>query len=147
MVHITYPILCMSYSYTYITFMLIYYTICYVLFSCTVIMYSFHILFILLSLSCTVLVHIIFVSLTLCFLYLYTCHTIIAWQCYASHIISSLFTCHNQIIYFMFHACKYQRSGYMRLIKARRRYTHYTKQWYYQGPKALYSLYEIVVVS
>ena len=36
MVHITYPILCMSYSYKYITFMVIYYTICYVLCSSTV---------------------------------------------------------------------------------------------------------------
>ena len=61
MVHITYPILCMSYSYTYITFMVIYYTICYVLCSSTVhvlcsythfiycihvlFMYSFYILF------------------------------------------------------------------------------------------------------
>ena len=87
MVHITYPILCMSYSYTYITFMVIYYTSCYVLFSCTVIMYCFHILyscivsctvfiycfpvilFILLSLSCTVLVHILFVYCTLYFPY------------------------------------------------------------------------------
>ena len=43
MVHITYPILCMSYLYTYITFMVIYYTICYVLFSCTVIMYCYHV--------------------------------------------------------------------------------------------------------
>ena len=104
MVHITYPILCMSYSYTYITFMVIYYTICYVLFSCTVIMYCHRalfsrtfimycvhvlisytvfmycscsifiycfpvILFILLSLSCTVLVHILFVYCTLYFPY------------------------------------------------------------------------------
>ena len=45
MVHITYPILCMSYSYTYITFMVIYYTSCYVLFSCTVIIYCIHVLF------------------------------------------------------------------------------------------------------
>ena len=47
----------------------------------------------------------------------------------------------------MFHACKYQRSGYRKLIKARRRYTHNTKQWSYQGPEALYSLFEIVVLS
>ena len=91
MVHITYPILCMSYSYTYITFMVIYYKIFYVLFSCTVITYCYHVLlmycvhvlisyivfmycscaifiycfpvifFIWISLSCTVLVHIHFV--------------------------------------------------------------------------------------
>ena len=49
-----------------------------VLCSCTIFIYCFPvILFILLSLSCIVLVHILFVSLTLCFLYLYTCHTII----------------------------------------------------------------------
>ena len=100
MIHITYHILCMSYSYTYITFMVIYYTICYVIFSCTVIMYCYHvlssctnfiycihvlfsstvsctifiycfpvILFILLSLLCTVLVHILFVYCTLYFPY------------------------------------------------------------------------------
>ena len=72
---------------SYMTFMVICYTICYVLCSCTVhvlcscthFIYCFPvILFILLSLSCIVLVHILFVSLTLCFLYLYTCHTIIA---------------------------------------------------------------------
>ena len=71
--------------------MVIYYTICYVLFSCTVIMYCYHvlfshtvimycsctifiycfpvILFILLSLSCTVLVNILFVYCTLYFPY------------------------------------------------------------------------------
>ena len=62
MVHITYPILCMSNSYTYITFMVIYYTICYILFSCTVIMYCHHVLF-----SCTVImycVHILFFCYT-----------------------------------------------------------------------------------
>ena len=83
MVHITYPIPCMSYSYTYITFMVIYYTICYVLFSCTVFMYCIHVLFhvlfmyyfyILFScytfhISCTVLVHILFVYCTLYFPY------------------------------------------------------------------------------
>ena len=86
MVHITYPILCMSYSYTYITFMVIYYTVVmfyfHVLLSYTVFMYRFMycsctifiycfpvILFILLSLSCTVLVHIIFMYCTLYFPY------------------------------------------------------------------------------
>ena len=59
MVHITYPILCMSYSYTYITFMLIYYSICYVLFSCTVIMYCYRVLS-----SCTIFTycsHVLFI--------------------------------------------------------------------------------------
>ena len=45
MVHITYPTMSMSYSYAYITFIVIYYTICYVLFSCTVTMYCHRVLF------------------------------------------------------------------------------------------------------
>ena len=64
MVHILYPILCMSYSYTYITFMVIYYTICYVLFSCTVIMYCFHILY-----SCT----------ALCTVFMYSFHILFSY--------------------------------------------------------------------
>ena len=31
------------------------------------------------------------------------------------------------IYYFLFHACKYQRSGYRKLLRARRRCTHCTK--------------------
>ena len=147
MVHITYPILCMSYSYTYITFMVIYYTSCYVLFSCTVIMYCYHILysctvsctvhvlffiycfpvilFILLSLSCTVLVHILFVYCTLYFPYtvfILTFHIIlhsytflyimldrkiscyrtyhhIAVLCFSDHIISFHMSYANHLFY------------------------------------------------
>ena len=68
MVHITYPILCMSYSYTYSTFMVIYYTICYILFSCTVIMYCYHVMS-----SCTVF--------TYCYhvLFIYCVHVLISY--------------------------------------------------------------------
>ena len=147
MVHITYPILCMSYSYTYITFMVIYYIIYYVLFSCTVIMYYHRVLFsytvfmycsctifiycfpiiffILLSLSCTVLVHILFVYCTLYFPYTvfiltfqiilhsytfsyilsdriiscYKTYHHIAVQCFSDHIISFHMSYSNHLFY------------------------------------------------
>ena len=46
----------------------------------------------------------------------------------------------------MFHACKCKGSRYRKLIRARRRCTRCTKQWSYQGPEALYSLFETVVL-
>ena len=69
------------------------------------------------------------------FSYITSDHIISCYRTYhhiamlASQIISYLFTCHIQIICFMFHACKYQRSGYRKLIRARRRCTHCMKQW------------------
>ena len=65
LMHITVPIVCMSYSYTYMTFLFIYSIICLVLLSCIVIMYCVHVLF-----SCTVscTVHVLF-SYTVFLLY------------------------------------------------------------------------------
>ena len=103
----------MSYSYTYITFMVIYYIICYVLFSCIVIMYCFHVLF-----SCTVYVQ------CSCTNFIYCIHVL--FHVLFSYTVFLLYFSY----YFLFHACKYQRSGYRKLIK---------------GPKALYALYETVV--
>ena len=78
MVHITYPILCMSYSYTYITFMVIYYTICYVIFSCTVIMYCHRVLFsrtVIMYCSCTNFIYCIHVLFMYYFHLLFSCYT------------------------------------------------------------------------
>ena len=170
MVHITYPILCMSYSYTYITFMVIYYTSCYVLFSCTVIMYYFHILysctvsctvfiycfpvilFILLSLSCTVLVHILFVYCTLyfpytvfilnfhiilhsyTFLYImsdriiscYRTYHHIAVLCFSDHIISFHMSYANHLFYV---SCLHKPSKWIKeTIRARKLCYHCTRQ-------------------
>ena len=77
-------------SYTFIYILVLPYSFI-LTFSCTILSYDFHIL----CFSYTVLsyaFHILylsytFVSLTLYFLYLYTCHTIIAYQCYTSHIM------------------------------------------------------------
>ena len=88
MVHITYPILCMSYSYTYITFMVIYYTICYVLFSCIVIMYYHRVLFsrtVIMYCSCTNFIYCIHV------LFMYYFH--ILFSCYTFHITFSFMYC------------------------------------------------------
>ena len=82
MVHITYPTFCMSYSYTYIIFMVIYYTICYVLFSCTVIMYCFHVM-----LSC--IVHV----LCSCTNFIYCIHVLFSYTVFLLHFS----------YYFLFH--------------------------------------------
>ena len=84
--------MCMSYSYTYITFMVIYYTICYVLFSCTIIVYYFHVL-----LSCTVHV------LCLCTNFIYCIH--ILYSCTVSCTVHILFSCYTFHITFSFIYC------------------------------------------
>ena len=151
MVHITYPILCMSYSYTYITFMVIYHI--------PFVMFYFHVLFsyivFMLYFSYYFFFHINFSDhFTLLYIFIYHVglYTLML-QNLSSHNSAMLLisyhifsTCHIHIIYFMFHACKYQRNGYRKLIRARRRCTHCTKQWSYQGPKAMLSLYETMII-
>ena len=89
MVHITYPILCMSYSYTYITFMVIYYTICYVLFSCTVIMYCHRVLF-----SHTVIIYCVHVLISYTvFMYCFMYYFHILFPYYTFHITFSFMYC------------------------------------------------------
>ena len=93
------------------------YTICYVLISCTVIMYYFHALY----------YHIIF-SYHFIFLYIFIYH--VGSYNLMLHNLSShsnamlLRSCHIFSHYFLFHACKYQRSGYRKLIRARRHCYH-----------------------
>ena len=130
MVHITYPILCMSYSYTYMTFMIIYYTICYLLFAYIVIMYCHRVLIsYTVSMYCFMYYfHILFsyytFHITFSFMY-YTCsysfrvidtlllvlvnlsyYHRIAVLCFSYRVIYSI-----HFICFMFHACINLRSG------------------------------------
>ena len=108
MVHITYPILCMSYSYTYITFIVIYY-IPFVMFyflvllSCTVFMYYFQLLCSCIAL-CTVFMY-SFHILVSCFTFHITFSFILAFQIIlhsytfsysmSDRIISCYRTCHH----------------------------------------------------
>ena len=79
MVHITYPFLCMSYSYTYITFMVIYYHLL-----CSIFMYCYHV-----PSSCTVF--------TYCYNVLFMYYFHILFSCYTFHITFS----------FMYRTCSY----------------------------------------
>ena len=79
--------MCMSYSYTYITFMVIYYTICYVLFSCTIIMYCYHVLS-----SCTIFTYCYHV-LCSCTNFIYYIHVLFHVLC-TFHILSYFIYCH-----------------------------------------------------
>ena len=94
----------------------------------------FHVLFI----YC--ICHIHFVSLTLYFLYLYTCHHI-AMLCFSYHVIYSIhFICIYLSFSFRFHVCKYLKSGYGKKLYVpestitvrdsvyTRRYHHCTRQ-------------------
>ena len=134
MVHITYPIPCMSYSYTYITFMVIYYIpfvmfYFHVLFSCTVIVYCFPVLY----------YHINF-SDHFTFLY------IIIYHVGSYNLMLQNLTSHSSAMFLIsYHIFPHVifKSFILCFMPVN------TKKWIqeiYKGPKALYSLYETVIL-
>ena len=123
---LTYPILCMSYSYTYITFMVIYYI--------PFVMFYFHVLFHVLSLYtvstyCIIIITFQIILHSYTFSYITSDRIISSYKTYHHVLISYIVFMFYFSYYFLFHARKYQRSGYRKLIRARRRCTHCTKQW------------------
>ena len=105
----------------YMTFMVIDYIICYVLFPGTVIIYCDHVIFSHINFSYITSDHIISC---------YRTYHHIAVLCFSYHIIS-------------FHMSYSNHLFYVSCLEIPKKWIHET----YKGPKALYSLYETVVLS
>ena len=154
--YILYHLLCSMFMYCYhVLFSYTVFMYCVMYCSCTVFMYSFHILFSCFTFHITFSFILTFQIILHSYTFSYimsdriiscyrTCHHI-AVLCFSYHIISFHMSYSNHLFYV---SClhKYQRSGYRKLIRARRRCTHYTKQWSYQGLEALLSLYETMII-
>ena len=100
------------------------YTICYVLFSCTVFMYCDHVLSsYTVSTYCIIIITFQIILHSYTFSYITSDRIISCYKTYHHVLISySVFMLYFSY-YFLFHACKYQRNRYRKLIRARRRCT------------------------